>query len=129
MRIPPPAILRLVVPAVLLLAGVGGAHAQGALRLGPANTDTYVAIGNVPKLGLATFTIETWFMRQGAGVPTSTGTGGIASLVPLVTRGAGAGTGTTTTPTGFSASTPRATCWRRTPRRAPAAPRRARITR
>ena len=95
MRIPPPAILRLVVPAVLLLAGVGGAHAQGALRLGPGNTDTYVAIGNVPKLGLSTFTIETWFIRQGAGVPTSTGTGGIASFLPLVTRGAGAGAGTT----------------------------------
>ena len=38
-------------------------------------------------LGVSTFTIETWFRRSGAGVGTSTGTGGIASAVPLLTKG------------------------------------------
>ena len=96
MRTPRPAILGLVLPvAALLLAGATGARAQGALRLGPANTDSYVTIGDAAKLGLSTFTVETWFMRQGAGVPTSTGSGGIAAFLPLVTKGAGAGAGTT----------------------------------
>jgi len=88
--------LILAVPAaVLLLAGATAAHARGALRLGPGNTDSYVAIGDAAKLDLSTFTIETWFMRQGAGVTTSTGSGGIATFLPLVTKGAGAGAGTT----------------------------------
>ena len=37
-------------------------------------------------LGAATFTVETWFRRDGAGVSTSTGTGGI-DAIPLVTKG------------------------------------------
>ena len=88
--------LILAVPAaVLLLAGATAAHAQGALQLGPGNTDSYVAIGDTAKLDLSTFTIETWFRRLGAGVTTSTGSGGIAAFLPLVTKGAGAGAGTT----------------------------------
>ena len=35
-----------------------------------------------------TFTVELWFRRTGAGVGTSTGTGGIANAIPLITRGA-----------------------------------------
>ena len=96
MRIPRPALLRLVVPALaLLLAGATDVRAQGALRLGPGNTDTYVSFGAPTDLGLATFTIETWFKREGAGVTTGTGTGGIAAFLPLLTKGAGAGAGTT----------------------------------
>jgi fibronectin type 3 domain-containing protein len=38
-------------------------------------------------LNLATFTLETWFRQTGVGSPTSTGTGGIAAAVPLVSRG------------------------------------------
>ena len=37
-------------------------------------------------LGASSFTLELWFMRTGAGVVTSTGTGGI-SAVPLLTKG------------------------------------------
>ena len=73
---------------------------NNALRLGPANTTTYVTFGNPGTcnggtnnggactvasacpggtcgLGLAQFTIETWFNRQGTGVPVSTGSLGI----------------------------------------------------
>lgn len=69
--------------------GIQHAEAQSALRLGPTNTNTYVTFGSTSALGLAQFTVETWFMRQGTGVTTSTGTGGIPALVPLVTKGAG----------------------------------------
>ena len=37
--------------------------------------------------GRPTFTLETWFKRTGAGAGTSTGSGGIASAIPLVTKG------------------------------------------
>ncbi|MBY0274935.1 hypothetical protein K2Z84_06320 [Candidatus Binatia bacterium] len=83
-----------VLAAVLLVAAVTTASAQSALRLGPGNTDTYVAFDDAAKLRLSSFTLETWFMRQGPGVAASTGSGGIASFVPLLTKGAGAGGGT-----------------------------------
>ena len=49
-------------------------------------TNAYVTFGAAPGLGAATFTIETWFRRDGTGVTTSTGTGGVTA-VPLVTKG------------------------------------------
>ncbi|PYR69577.1 MAG: hypothetical protein DMF88_05635 [Acidobacteria bacterium] len=49
-------------------------------------TNAYVTFGPAPGLGAATFTIEAWFRRDGTGVTTSTGTGGITA-VPLVTKG------------------------------------------
>ena len=36
--------------------------------------------------GAATFTLETWFRRDGAGTATFTGTGGVTAI-PLVTKG------------------------------------------
>jgi hypothetical protein len=51
-------------------------------------TNDYVTFGNAAELGLSTFTVETWFVRTGAGTGNTTGSGGIASLVPLVTKGA-----------------------------------------
>ncbi|HEV8701325.1 MAG TPA: LamG-like jellyroll fold domain-containing protein [Candidatus Polarisedimenticolia bacterium] len=54
-------------------------------------TDDYVTMGpsaGTGSLGAATFTVETWFKWTGAGVTTSTGTGGIAALIPLVAKGA-----------------------------------------
>jgi fibronectin type 3 domain-containing protein len=47
----------------------------------------YVTMGQATSLNAAQFTLETWFRRTGAGVGTSTGSGGIASAVPLVTKG------------------------------------------
>ena len=47
----------------------------------------YVTFGQAPGLGASTFTIETWFRRTGTGVTTSTGSGGITAIVPLVAKG------------------------------------------
>ena len=49
-------------------------------------TNAYVTFGAAPGLGASTFTIETWFKRDGAGIATNTGTGGVVA-VPLVTKG------------------------------------------
>ncbi len=54
-------------------------------------TNDHVTFGIASALGLSTFTIETWFRRDGAGVATSTGTGGITNAIPLVTKGRGEG--------------------------------------
>ncbi|MBN2503293.1 MAG: fibronectin type III domain-containing protein, partial [Anaerolineales bacterium] len=54
------------------------------LDLGTA--DGHVTFGNNAALGLDTFTLETWFMREGTGTTTSTGTGGVTAI-PLVTKG------------------------------------------
>ncbi len=50
-------------------------------------SNQYVTYGAAPALGAATFTLETWFRRTGAGIGTSTGSGGIASAIPLLTKG------------------------------------------
>ena len=49
-------------------------------------TNAYVTFGAAPGLGVSTLTIETWFRRDGAGVATNTGTGGVVAI-PLVTKG------------------------------------------
>ena len=49
----------------------------------------YVTFGQAPGLGTATFTIETWFKRTGAGVGTSTGAFTGTQAIPLVTKGRG----------------------------------------
>ncbi len=55
----------------------------------------YVTMGAAPALGAAQFTLETWFKRAGAGVGTNTGSGGIASAIPLVTKGRAEAEGST----------------------------------
>ncbi len=49
-------------------------------------TNAFVTLGPAPGLGASRFTIETWFRRDGAGVATFTGTGGVTAI-PLVTKG------------------------------------------
>ena len=49
-------------------------------------TNAFVTLGPAPGLGASRFTIETWFRRDGAGVATFTGTGGVIAI-PLVTKG------------------------------------------
>ncbi|HYM80425.1 MAG TPA: LamG-like jellyroll fold domain-containing protein, partial [Candidatus Limnocylindria bacterium] len=61
------------------------AETNNALDLG--GTNAYVTFGRAPGLGAAAFTLECWFRRDGAGVGTSTGAGGIPDAVPLVTKG------------------------------------------
>src|SRR6185436_1886703 len=55
-----------------------------AIQLG--GTNAYVTLGPAPQLGASTFTLEAWIRRDGAGVATFSGTGGITA-VPIVTKG------------------------------------------
>jgi len=76
--------------AASLVSGGGGP--AGAVPAGTAldfdGSNDYVTFGSAPGLGVSTFTIETWFKREGTGATTSTGTGGVTA-VPLVTKGRG----------------------------------------
>jgi hypothetical protein len=56
---------------------------------------SHVAFGEAPELGLATFTLETWFNRRGAGSPATTGDGGVLAI-PLLARGRDEGEGDAT---------------------------------
>ncbi|MBK7950894.1 MAG: LamG domain-containing protein [Deltaproteobacteria bacterium] len=71
--------------AALLLVALGADSARDALSLN--GTNTYVTFGNASSLGLSTFTLETWLRRDGPGVAVSTGSGGIATFLPLVSKG------------------------------------------
>ncbi|MDQ1635249.1 MAG: hypothetical protein QOJ32_2058, partial [Frankiaceae bacterium] len=68
-----------------LLAGPAAAAGNGALLLNGAGQ--YASMGVAPAIGLKTFTIETRFRRDAAGVTTSTGVGGVTDAVPLLTKG------------------------------------------
>ena len=48
--------------------------------------DDRVTFGTAPALGVTTFTLETWFRRDGPGATATTGSGGIVA-VPLITKG------------------------------------------
>ncbi len=61
----------------------------GSSSLAFNGTNQYVTFGAAPELGVQYFTIETWFYRTGLGVATSTGTGGLSNVIPLVTKGRG----------------------------------------
>ena len=54
-------------------------------------TDTYVKIDDAGGLGFSSFTIETWFRRDGPGTSSTTGNSGVANALPLVTKGAAEG--------------------------------------
>ena len=58
---------------------------RAAARRARTTTSTF---GAAPSLGVTTFTLETWFKRTAAGVGVTTGTGGIPSAIPLVTKAA-----------------------------------------
>ena len=114
--------LRSLLVSVLVLGMVGAIGVQpasaatsSALRFDGAND--YVSFGNPTELRLATFTVETWFRREGAGVATSTssaGQGGLTSAIPLLTKGRGQADGSNLDMNWFlgidtSTSTPRIT--------------------
>jgi hypothetical protein len=78
----------LAVVATLCTAGIANAE-QNSLRFDGSNDYvTFGAATGVGGLGAATFTLECWFFREGAGVTASTGTGGVTA-VPLITKGRG----------------------------------------
>src|SRR6185369_2014456 len=69
-------------------AGPACATALGAANKGLGNEfDAYVDFGDAPSLRLSQWTIELWVRREGDGSPTTTGTGGLADVAPLVTKG------------------------------------------
>src|SRR5215218_2370483 len=75
---------------VLLIAQRPGLVAQSAgFGLQFNGTNQYVTFGAAPGLGASTFTLELWFKRTGTGVGIGTGTGGLASAIPLLTKGRG----------------------------------------
>jgi hypothetical protein len=70
-------------------AMLGASVSQAGTALNFNGSNQYVTMGSATStLGASNLTIECWFMRTGAGVTTSTGTGGVTA-VPLVTKGRG----------------------------------------
>ncbi len=65
---------------------------QNALDFGGTS---YITFGNNSKLGISQFTLECWFMRHGTGTTTSTGTGGLTTAIPLVSKGKSENDGST----------------------------------
>ena len=61
--------------------------AAAATGLQLNGTSQYVTFGPAASLGATNFTLELWFKRTGAGVGHVDGHGGIASAIPLVTKG------------------------------------------
>jgi len=59
----------------------------GACALDLGGNQAYVNFGDPNKLDLSQFTLETWFMRTGAGQPGSTGSNGLPNAIPLLTHG------------------------------------------
>ena len=79
---------------VIVLALMNGDRPLGQTPAGNAvdfdGTNDFIALGQASgasQLGVANFTVELWFKREGAGATTSTGAGGLATIVPLVTKG------------------------------------------
>lgn len=67
---------------------VGAVPALQATGLNFDGINDYVTLGVASGLGLQTFTLETWFYWTG-GTPTTSGTGGVTSGIPLLTKGRG----------------------------------------
>ena len=61
--------------------------------LGFDGSNDYVTMGAAPGLNASTFTLETWFNWTGGGDTVSTGSGGLATAYPLITKGRGEGDG------------------------------------
>ena len=80
-------VQRFAVAVLLLVGAVPLSWAQAGTALQFNGSNQYVTFGPAPGLGASTFTIEIWFKRTGAGLGTSTGSGGLASAVPLLTKG------------------------------------------
>jgi hypothetical protein len=64
---------------------VSAAAAGSALSFNGSNQ--YATLGSTTDLRLPQFTLELWVRRSGAGVGINTGTGGLASAIPLITKG------------------------------------------
>jgi hypothetical protein len=90
-----------IVAACLLLQFVPGLSGLLSITAAPEfalqfdGVDDRVTFGAAPALGAPTFTLELWFKKTGAGATTTTGTGGVTSAIPLLTKGRGEGENST----------------------------------
>ena len=84
-RISHVAVVMAVTIGLLPIGPSASALTTGALTLN--GTNQYVTMGASPGLRSSAFTLELWFRRTGAGVGQGTGTNGIASAIPLITKG------------------------------------------
>jgi fibronectin type 3 domain-containing protein len=78
--------------ALLVVASIGilpvaSVSAAGNAALQLNGSSQYATLGTASQLRSATFTVELWFKRTGAGVGTGTGSGGITSAIPLIAKG------------------------------------------
>jgi hypothetical protein len=81
-----------ILAAVAVISGGTAVYGQKGISFD--GTNDYVTLSAAPGLRVSSFTIETWFKRSGAGISTSTGTGGLTAI-PLVTKGRGEADGNT----------------------------------
>lgn len=70
------------------------ASAQKAYDFNGSNQ--YVTFGVADSLGTARFTLECWFYKKGSGKATTSGSGGVTTIIPLISKGRGEADGTTT---------------------------------
>ena len=80
-------LVAIAIGVAMLLGLPAGKAAVGGTALQLNGSSQYATLGTTSDLRSATFTVELWFQRTGAGVGTSTGTGGIASAIPLIAKG------------------------------------------
>src|SRR5690348_14299770 len=85
----------LLIAALIVIAAPALAQSSAGTALQFNGSSQYVTFGAAPGLGAQQFTLECWFKRTGAGVGTSTGTGGLASAIPLITKGRAEADGST----------------------------------
>ncbi len=74
-----------VIASLLPLAPAAVAAGNQGVHLDGSND--YVTMGASPGLRSSAFTVELWFRKTGPGVGATTGTGGIASAIPLISKG------------------------------------------
>jgi hypothetical protein len=81
--------LFMLIQLIIFLYPISSAYGQ-QYSLSFDGTNDYVTFGQATStLGAQTFTIECWFKWTGGGVTTSTGTGGLTTVIPLITKGRG----------------------------------------
>jgi hypothetical protein len=72
----------------LLLLVTSKIYSQSAIQFDGSND--YITFGTASTLGTSTFTLECWIYKTGAGITTTTGTGGVTA-VPIISKGRGEG--------------------------------------
>lgn len=74
-------------PVLVALLCAATSRAQQAYEFDGVND--YVTFGTAAGLGASNFTLECWVYKKGAGSTTTTGTGGIAAVIPVISKGRG----------------------------------------